>query len=257
MNFTIYIIINKINNKFYIGKTTNSTQERFQRHINDALSHRLNTPLAHAIRKYGAENFYVESLDTAETLEELDNKEIYWIQNLNAMRDGYNASLGGEGGNTYARKTEAELDSIKAKIRESKIGDNNPHASAVKCKSVLTGEELVFSTIVACKEYFNEKNHNFITRRCARKTKYVYKGEWVFAYQNDDYIDDYSFDKNIKRKKKVKIIDLKTLSEYVFDSYTKAELHFGLRQGFFSKDAYKYKNNPYWEKAGYKIVVLE
>lgn len=257
MKFYIYIIINKINNKFYIGKTTNSIYERFRQHLNDAIKCRLDTPLAHAIRKYGSNNFYVELLDVASSQEELNQKEVYWIKFLNAIQDGYNASTGGEGGNTYARKSEFELSEIKAKIRETKMGEKNPHSALVKCKNVITGQELTFPTIASCKAYFNEKNHNFITRRCSGKTKYVYKGEWIFAYRNNEYINDYHFEKDICRRKAVKIVNITTGDENIFSSYAKAELHFGLKRGFFSGDAYKHKNKPYWEKAGYRIFVLE
>ena len=43
----------------------------------------------------------VEMIDTAETKEELDKKEIYWIDALNSTISnlGYNISTGGNGGN--------------------------------------------------------------------------------------------------------------------------------------------------------------
>lgn len=257
MKFYVYKIINKINKKFYIGQTTGSIQERLQEHINSAITYRLDTPLARAIRKHGSDNFYVELIDVATTKEDLNQKEICWIKTLNAIRDGYNASEGGEGGNTYIRKTESELSKIKEKIRASKIGSKNPNSTSIKCKNVITGQELIFPTVIACKEYFKEKNHNFITRRCSGKTKYVYAGKWIFAYSDCDYFDDYHFEKNICRKKAVKIVDIKSNDECVFSSYANAELHFGFRCGFFSGDAYKHKDSPYWEKAGYRIFVLQ
>lgn len=257
MTFHIYIIINKINEKFYIGKTVDSISQRFHEHINDALTNRLDTRFARAIRKYGPDNFYVELLDIAYTKEELSQKEKYWIKFLDAIQEGYNSSEGGEGGNTYVGKTELEMSEIKAKIRASKIGDKNPNSVSIKCKSISTGQELFFNTVIECKEYFKEKNHNFITRRCSGKTKYVYAGEWIFAYQDRDYIDDYQLEKDICRKKAVKIIDIASGNEYEFSSYANAESYFGFKQGFFSKYAFRYKHQPYWEKAGYRIFVLE
>lgn len=257
MTFYIYIIINKINNKFYIGKTTTSINRRFKRHINDALTGRLHTPLANAIRKYGADNFQVEELDTATTQEDLNQKEIYWIETLKAVQHGYNAALGGEGGNTYSLKTKEEMEVIKTKIRETKLGSKNPHSVPVKCKDVLTGQELFFPTIASCQEHFGEANHNFITRRCSGKTKYVYARKWIFAYKNKEYIDDYQLEKDIKRKRRVKIVNVKDNTENTFNSYAAAEVHFGFKRGFFSGDAHKHKNKPYWEKAGYRIYVLE
>nr|DAN84845.1 MAG TPA: intron associated endonuclease [Caudoviricetes sp.] len=61
----IYKITNDINNKIYIGQTNKPAKKRFQRHIQDAVSNRLDTHLARAIRKYGKEHFHIEVIDTA------------------------------------------------------------------------------------------------------------------------------------------------------------------------------------------------
>ena len=61
----IYKIINKINNKVYIGQSIRPIEQRFQRHINDAINNTLDTHLARAIRKYGKDNFSIELIDTA------------------------------------------------------------------------------------------------------------------------------------------------------------------------------------------------
>jgi len=53
----IYKITNIINGKIYVGKTTRSLKDRWNRHIYDALSNRLDTHFSRAIRKYGPENF--------------------------------------------------------------------------------------------------------------------------------------------------------------------------------------------------------
>lgn len=70
----VYKITNIQNNKVYIGQTIRGIQERFARHIKDAMSNRLDTHFARAIRKYGPENFIIEEIDTAETQEELNKK---------------------------------------------------------------------------------------------------------------------------------------------------------------------------------------
>ena len=75
----VYKITNLQNNKIYIGQTIYSIEKRFHRHIQDALSERLDTHLARAIRKYGKESFTIEIIDTASTREELTAKESYWI----------------------------------------------------------------------------------------------------------------------------------------------------------------------------------
>lgn len=97
----IYKITNQINNKVYIGKTTESIEERWRHHKNDAFSpihsekmkHR---PLYAAIRKYGIENFIIEPIEEC-SLEELNQKECYWIEYYHSFQDGYNVTCGGDG----------------------------------------------------------------------------------------------------------------------------------------------------------------
>ena len=82
----IYKITNISNNKIYIGKTIYSLNHRWQQHLNIAFNKNrpsYNYKLYKAIRKYGKDNFIIE------TLEDIDNsllneKEIYWIKYYNS-----------------------------------------------------------------------------------------------------------------------------------------------------------------------------
>lgn len=141
----------------------------------------MNTHLARAIRKYGAENFSIETIDEASDKEELNAKEVFWIDFYKANTAGYNMTIGGDNANTYASKSDSELDEIKEKIRDSKTGSKNPNSKPCKCRNVLTQEELHFRTVRDCKEYFGEGNHNFIVRRCRHIIDYLFRGEWQFA----------------------------------------------------------------------------
>lgn len=91
----IYQIINDINNKIYIGKTEFSIEKRFKEHCRDAFKeHTEKRPLYAAMRKYGIENFHIE------LIEETDNpieREIYWIEEKRSFKNGYNATMGGDG----------------------------------------------------------------------------------------------------------------------------------------------------------------
>ena len=93
----IYKITNLVNGKEYIGQTSLSIQERFKQHIHDAnkgyYNHR---PLYNAFNKYGIENFIVEELEECNT-EEINQKEIEYINKFDTYSNGYNATLGGEG----------------------------------------------------------------------------------------------------------------------------------------------------------------
>lgn len=91
----IYQITNDINNKIYIGKTEFSIEKRFKEHCHDAFQkHCEKRPLYSAIRKYGIEHFHIELLEETEIPEE---REIYWIKKKGSYKNGYNATLGGDG----------------------------------------------------------------------------------------------------------------------------------------------------------------
>lgn len=101
----IYKITNIQNNKCYIGQTIRPIQDRFHRHINDALNNVLDTHFARAIRKYGKESFIIEEIDKASSQEELNQKEQYWIRYYNSTVTGYNETdaIHKCGGNTYKK----------------------------------------------------------------------------------------------------------------------------------------------------------
>ena len=91
----IYIIKNDINDKVYIGKTLIEPQKRFIQHCCDSKKRRCEKrPLYNAMRKYGAEHFWVEIIEETEDPEQ---REIYWISHFNSYKYGYNATIGGEG----------------------------------------------------------------------------------------------------------------------------------------------------------------
>jgi len=54
------------------------------------------TKFYRAIRKYGENNFYIELLETT-TIDNLNEREKYWISYYNSYKNGYNSTLGGDG----------------------------------------------------------------------------------------------------------------------------------------------------------------
>lgn len=91
----IYQIINDINQKIYIGKTEFSIEKRFKEHCSDAFRDKNEKrPLYAAMRKYGVENFHIELVEETDNPEE---REIYWIEQKRSFKNGYNATIGGDG----------------------------------------------------------------------------------------------------------------------------------------------------------------
>lgn len=96
--YRIYKIINKINNKIYIGQTCKSLNKRWISHKCD--SKNKNYYFYSAIRKYGEINFVMEEIDKCYEKDEADKLEKYYIKLYNSSNPkiGYNSTLGGEGG---------------------------------------------------------------------------------------------------------------------------------------------------------------
>ena len=91
----IYQITNDINQKIYIGKTECSIEKRFKEHCWDAFRERNEKrPLYNAMRKYGIEHFHIELIEETDSPEE---REIYWIEEKQSFKNGYNATIGGDG----------------------------------------------------------------------------------------------------------------------------------------------------------------
>lgn len=92
----IYKITNLINNKSYIGQSVD-IKNRWRNHIRvfkNKEDKKYNYPLYSAFRKYGIENFDFEILEEVAP-DDLDKKEIYYIEKYNTFHNGYNQTSGG------------------------------------------------------------------------------------------------------------------------------------------------------------------
>ena len=110
-NLIVYLTINNINGKIYVGKDEQNNPQYLG-------SGKL---LKRAFSKYGKENFSKHILENCDNKIKLSEREKHWISRLEAQNPdiGYNITLGGDGGNTYIDKTIDELNAIKEKIKMS------------------------------------------------------------------------------------------------------------------------------------------
>lgn len=93
--YSIYKIINRVNDKFYVGYS-HSPKRRFWQHTNK--KHQDNNPnsiLYHSMRKYGVECFSYEILYQSVDKNHIIDMESYFIETL---KPEYNISSGGTGG---------------------------------------------------------------------------------------------------------------------------------------------------------------
>lgn len=110
----IYRVKNKITKKVYIGQTVNTIEKRKNDHIK--ASETKKGKFHKALKSYGTENFDWEIIDTAKSKEELNKKEIKYIQEYNSIKNGYNMVEGGTGGyNEFAVKANKQKRGKKLK----------------------------------------------------------------------------------------------------------------------------------------------
>lgn len=111
----IYLTANNVNNKIYIGK---HKSEKFNPEYYGS-----GKLINIAINKYGKENFTVHLLCICNSLQELNDKEKFFIKSLNStnLSIGYNISNGGDGGNTTGGKICVHKDNCHKYINLSEL----------------------------------------------------------------------------------------------------------------------------------------
>ena len=116
----IYKITNNLNQKFYIGFTSQKNPKwRFNQHLSTARSKkRNNQPIIRAIKKYGEENFSFEVLLEGEEKFLLNIEEPRLIAEL---KPEYNATFGGEGilGYKHTEITKKNIGNLHTGKKES------------------------------------------------------------------------------------------------------------------------------------------
>jgi group I intron endonuclease len=108
----IYKITNP-KGKVYIGQSINIDKRFYQ--YQTPKKERTGVKILNSLIKYGIENHNFDILEEC-NINELNQKEIYWIKYFNTTADGLNIELGGKG---FPRS-----DETKEKIRKNKIGKN-------------------------------------------------------------------------------------------------------------------------------------
>lgn len=133
MKGIIYSARNKKNGKRYIGQTIHSLEKRIRVHF----SNNSNCPYFHrAIEKYDRQDWEWSIIDKANTREDLDRKERFWISffESNIPEKGYNISSGGQG--LSAPKTNEQKQKVRASMLRA-VSNNYPkkgvNIKPIKC----------------------------------------------------------------------------------------------------------------------------
>lgn len=107
----VYLTTNLVNGKGYIGKcSTDSSWYLGSGQL-----------LIAAIKKYGRENFQKTILEKVNSLEELTEREKYWINHYNALGNDkfYNLREGGDGGDTWSKRSKISQRKTSQKLSKA------------------------------------------------------------------------------------------------------------------------------------------
>lgn len=133
----VYKITNLITNKIYIGKHKYPIPKLDENYITSG------TYIRNSIDFYGEENFLREIVDTAETLEELNTKEKFWIENLNCRYpNGYNLTEGGDGNVNLVPELRYKLAYWAGKKQPEEMKSKRAKANTGKKRTEDTKEKL-------------------------------------------------------------------------------------------------------------------
>lgn len=131
----IYCITNTLNGKRYVGQSID-IEIRWKHHRVDCLNPNASsykTYFYQALRKYGADNFSFGVIEECAE-DELDDREIYWIQTLksNNRELGYNTTDGGDGVRGYWDKAVYQYDKKGNFIAEYKSASEAIRQTGIK-----------------------------------------------------------------------------------------------------------------------------
>lgn len=195
----IYLVINIINNKKYIGLTTRNFKERYNGNL---LKGTHNEYLKNSIKKYGIENFrIIEVFDICYSKEHLDFIEDFWIMQFKTIKrkNGYNIRRGGHRGKQ----------SNETKLKIGLKGEDNPfygkHHTEEMCKYFSESQKRgkskcakkvicleikqVFDCLKDAADWLNLTRTDVLTKHLKGINKTVGKRttgkEWHFLYYED------------------------------------------------------------------------
>ena len=180
----IYLIENKINGKKYVGKTYRTIDLRWKEHLRD-IKRYPNKPLYKAILKYGENNFTIVELEYTENCEE---REIFWISFYDSFKNGYNATLGGDG-YSYFEYSDEEV--IEVFLKTLSIKDT---ATFFDCDHNTISKRLTNNGIKIAKGGNINGDTRFL--KAVEVCQYSLQGEFIQSFDSYSQAADWLRDNN-------------------------------------------------------------
>ncbi|KKM18709.1 hypothetical protein LCGC14_1662950 [marine sediment metagenome] len=140
----IYVIINLIDSKKYVGQTTKKMKGRWDGTLKGAENASYNQHLISSMRKYGINNFKSDVLLKCYSQEDLDFFEDYYIVIWDTMnpKKGYNKKRGGSNGRLNENEQTLTMQTVK-EVRKSLLGEELSSAKACVLISCRPSVELL------------------------------------------------------------------------------------------------------------------
>jgi group I intron endonuclease len=155
---SIYVAVNQLNNKCYVGQTTRTVEKRWRAHIKSGST----TYFTRELRRVGAKVFSVSTIAEAQNKEQLDQLEKLWIITLNSMDSthGYNTRMGGAHG-TFS-------DEIKAQLRLTALGRKHTPETKEKLRVAGLGRKHTLGELAKMRASNLGKRHTEETKQKIR-----------------------------------------------------------------------------------------
>ena len=196
-----------MNGKIYVGQTKSDLLKRFRYHC---YKYSGCCALVNAIKKYGRDNFTIEQIDVANSQNELDEKERYWITVLNSIvPNGYNLKSGGNCP-TYSEESRTKMsvnhadvsgnknpnfgrkhsDEVKEKLRRSKVDTHLNMETRQKISQKMgfpvlnVNTKEIFQSARECERFYGF-SHDSVAKVCRGISKSTHGFRFVYLKEGD------------------------------------------------------------------------
>ena len=120
----VYCITNTLNGMKYVGMTSRTIEESKEYYGSGVY-------ITRAVKKLGKQYFEKEIIEVCDNIEDLREREIYWIKTLNTRKPyGYNLTDGGDG---VVNLDEKSRNKIREKLKLL-VGEKHPHYGMKRSK---------------------------------------------------------------------------------------------------------------------------
>jgi group I intron endonuclease len=176
----IYKIVNLTNNKVYVGQTKNYKNRIYDHKYTLNKNTCKCRKLQYAWNKYGKLNFKFEIIEHC-LLEDLNTKEIYWINFYDSMKNGYNLENGGRLNKELSKETKKLMSTNNPRVWKGKFGKEHNTSKTIHQYS-LKGDYI--ASYGSCYEAARSigKNYKSINSCVNNSCKSAYGFQWSYEF---------------------------------------------------------------------------